>query len=107
MEKTLKIKSVDKESKGGFMVFNLTVGKVAEFKVNGKQATRTSKKSYWLLVDPSPELKKLNEGDNFKLDTDDFKLERSSYKDEDSGETRFCTWLIPSDLADNSCEDWD
>jgi hypothetical protein len=102
----LKIKRNSLSPKG-FRMFNLTAGQKVEFTFAGEAHTRTTTKSWWILMDDHANFSKakFGEGKDLEIDTSEYKLQKSEFTDDD-GKTRYSTWLVPNALADDSCEEW-
>jgi hypothetical protein len=90
-----------------FRMFNLVAGQKVEFTFAGETRTRTTTKSWWILMDDHADFAKAKfaEGKDLEIDTSEYKLQKSEFTDTD-GKTRYSTWLVPNALADDSCEEW-
>jgi hypothetical protein len=103
----LKIKKNSKSPKG-FRMFNLTAGQKVPFTFAGETRYRTTTKSWWILMDDHADFAKPKyaEGKELQIETSEYKLQKSEYVDEETGKTRYSTWMVPNALADDSCEEW-
>ena len=104
----LKIKK-NTVSQKGFRMFNLAAGQKVEFTFAGEKCSRSTTKSWWILLDNHAKFskEKYNVEGEIEIEKSEFRLQKSEYTDEESGKIRHSTWLIPVALADDTCEEWD
>jgi hypothetical protein len=113
----IKVKILKNEvSKQGFRKFKLSTGSSGDFEFGGEMATKSNKRSWWILFDDDAKWasKKANkatkfaEGKEIELDTDLFKVSISTYEIEKDGKLvpASSAWLIPVAMADATCIDW-